>query len=150
MLAQLGISRMCPGPSGNPGAPNAANVDETQAHPYPNFPEFLLVSIPHEVWAVNPASGKLKWYAETRVDTEACPMLVADENMTLVAAAVAALRSDWAVRVTSLNLMLPVHAMEVLMSLLLCCMMVTCTGSPTAGALTVSMQKPAKKLVVRG
>lgn len=42
--------------------------------------EVLLVSIPREVWAVNPASGKLKWYAETRVDTGACPVLVADDE----------------------------------------------------------------------
>ena len=46
--------------------------------------EVLLISIPHEVWAVNPASGKLKWYAETRVDTGACPVLVADEKMAYV------------------------------------------------------------------
>lgn len=41
----------------------------------------LLVSIPQEIWAVNPATGKLKWYAETRVDTGACPVLVADDEV---------------------------------------------------------------------
>lgn len=37
----------------------------------------LLLSVPYEIWSLNPASGKLKWYAETRVDTGACPVLVA-------------------------------------------------------------------------
>lgn len=43
--------------------------------------QVLLVSIPQEIWAVNPATGKLKWYAETRVDTGACPVLVADDDV---------------------------------------------------------------------
>jgi hypothetical protein len=43
MLRQLGITRLRPGPNGNaqPGAPNAANNDESKANPFPNLPEVL-------------------------------------------------------------------------------------------------------------
>jgi hypothetical protein len=41
MMAQLGIRRLRPGPSGNESAPNAANYDEAKANPYPNLPEAL-------------------------------------------------------------------------------------------------------------
>ncbi len=41
MMAQLGIRRLRPGPSGNESAPNAANYDEAKANPYPNLPEVL-------------------------------------------------------------------------------------------------------------
>jgi outer membrane protein assembly factor BamB len=41
----------------------------------------LLVSVPQEIWSLNPASGKLKWYAGTRVDTGACPVLVAGDGV---------------------------------------------------------------------
>jgi hypothetical protein len=44
MLAQLGITKLRPGPSGNPQAPNAANYDEAKANPFPNFPELLVAS----------------------------------------------------------------------------------------------------------
>ena len=37
----------------------------------------MLLSVPNEIWSLNPTSGKLKWYAGTRVDTGACPVLVA-------------------------------------------------------------------------
>ena len=29
----------------------------------------LIISVPYEVWSLNPRSGKLKWFAETDVDT---------------------------------------------------------------------------------
>ena len=41
MMAQLGIRKLRPGPSGNQGAPNQANYDESKANPYPDLPEVL-------------------------------------------------------------------------------------------------------------
>jgi hypothetical protein len=41
MMAQLGIRRLRPGPSGNESAPNHANYDEALANPYPNLPDVL-------------------------------------------------------------------------------------------------------------
>lgn len=43
MLAQLNITSTRPGPSGNPSAPNAANVDESKASPYTSLPDPLLL-----------------------------------------------------------------------------------------------------------
>jgi len=47
----------------------------------PDGDDEMLVSVPYEIWSLNPASGKLKWYAETRVDTGACPVLVAGDGI---------------------------------------------------------------------
>jgi hypothetical protein len=44
----------------------------------------LLVSVVYEMWALNPANGKLKWYAPTQVDTGACTSIVADEGIAYV------------------------------------------------------------------
>jgi hypothetical protein len=44
MLAQLSISATRPGPSGNPNAPNAANIDETKASPYTTLPDPLVLN----------------------------------------------------------------------------------------------------------
>jgi hypothetical protein len=41
MMEQLGITKLRPGPSGNPSAPNSANYDEALANPYPNLPDGL-------------------------------------------------------------------------------------------------------------
>jgi hypothetical protein len=41
MLEQLNISSTRPGPSGNPQAPNAANIDEAKASPYTSLPDPL-------------------------------------------------------------------------------------------------------------
>ncbi len=41
MMGQLGITKLRPGPSGNPDAPNAANTDEAKANPYPQLPELM-------------------------------------------------------------------------------------------------------------
>jgi hypothetical protein len=41
MMAQLGIRKLRPGPSGNESAPNHANYDEATANPFPNLPEVL-------------------------------------------------------------------------------------------------------------
>ncbi len=41
MMAQLGITRLRPGPSGQPGATNSANYDPAKANPFPDLPEVL-------------------------------------------------------------------------------------------------------------
>lgn len=41
MLRQLGIQSLRPGPSGNEKAPNAANIDESKANPFPDWPDPL-------------------------------------------------------------------------------------------------------------
>ena len=41
MMQQLGITRLRPGPSGQPGAPNSANYDPAKANPFPDLPEVL-------------------------------------------------------------------------------------------------------------
>jgi lysophospholipase L1-like esterase len=41
MMEQLGITRLRPGPSGQPGTPNAANYDPAKANPFPNLPDVL-------------------------------------------------------------------------------------------------------------
>jgi hypothetical protein len=41
MMAQLGIRKLRPGPSGNESAPNHANYDEALANPFPKLPDPL-------------------------------------------------------------------------------------------------------------
>lgn len=41
MMEQLGIIRLRPGPSGQPGATNSANYDPARANPFPDLPELL-------------------------------------------------------------------------------------------------------------
>jgi (4-O-methyl)-D-glucuronate---lignin esterase len=41
MMAQLGIRKLRPGPSGNASAPNQANYDEATANPFPKLPDPL-------------------------------------------------------------------------------------------------------------
>jgi hypothetical protein len=43
MLSQLNITSTRPGPSGNPQAPNAANIDESKASPYATLPDPLIL-----------------------------------------------------------------------------------------------------------
>ena len=43
MMGLLGITSLRPGPSGNPKAPNAANLDESKATPYPDLPDPLVL-----------------------------------------------------------------------------------------------------------
>src|SRR5262245_31199561 len=43
MMAQLGITKLRPGPSGRAGAPNGANYDPEKANPYPNLPDPLVL-----------------------------------------------------------------------------------------------------------
>ena len=46
--------------------------------------EELLLSVTFELWSLNPTSGKLNWFAETRVDTAAVPSLIAHDGMAYV------------------------------------------------------------------
>ncbi len=41
MLEQLGITRLRPGPSGQPGRTNSANYDPAKANPFPDLPDVL-------------------------------------------------------------------------------------------------------------
>src|SRR5437667_11044579 len=41
MMDQLGIIRLRPGPSGQPGATNSATYDPAKANPFPDLPEAL-------------------------------------------------------------------------------------------------------------
>src|SRR5258706_8556713 len=43
MLMQLNITSTRPGPSGNPQAPNAANIDESKASPYTSLRDALIL-----------------------------------------------------------------------------------------------------------
>ncbi len=51
---------------------NARGIDE------------LILSIPYEVWSLNPSNGKLKWYAENDVDTNSCPAPVGQDGIVYV------------------------------------------------------------------
>ena len=44
----------------------------------------LVINAPYEVWGMNPDTGKLKWYAETKVDTNSCPSLVTKDGIVYV------------------------------------------------------------------
>ena len=44
----------------------------------------LIVSVPYEIWGMNPEKGKLKWYAKTEVDTAACTSAVVDGSMVYI------------------------------------------------------------------
>jgi hypothetical protein len=44
MMKHLGVTELRPGPSGNPKAPNAANVDESKATPYTSLPDPLVLN----------------------------------------------------------------------------------------------------------
>ncbi len=44
----------------------------------------LVISVPYEVWSLNPDNGKLNWYAETQVDTNSCPTVVSRDGIVYV------------------------------------------------------------------
>ncbi|MCC7373283.1 MAG: hypothetical protein IT581_01410 [Verrucomicrobiales bacterium] len=44
MMRQLGITRLRPGPSGQPNATNAANCDPAKADPFPDLPPLLILN----------------------------------------------------------------------------------------------------------
>ena len=60
MLSTLGISSTRPGPSDNPQAPNAANIDESKASPYSNLPDPLILKNGRKV------SDARTWWNERR------------------------------------------------------------------------------------
>ncbi|SFC79977.1 glucuronyl esterase domain-containing protein [Spirosoma endophyticum] len=60
MLEQLHITSLRPGPSGNPSAPNAANVDEAQATPYTSLPDPLTLKNGRKVTTAR------QWWNERR------------------------------------------------------------------------------------
>jgi hypothetical protein len=43
MMEQLGITKLRPGPSGNPAATNSANYDPAKANPFPDLPDPLVL-----------------------------------------------------------------------------------------------------------
>lgn len=49
MMEQLGITRLRPGPSGNPNASNSANYDPEKANPYPDLPALLVARDGREI-----------------------------------------------------------------------------------------------------
>lgn len=53
MMAQLGIRKLRPGPSGNESAPNHANYEEILANPFPNLPEVLMLKNGKKVTKAN-------------------------------------------------------------------------------------------------
>jgi GH35 family endo-1,4-beta-xylanase len=56
MMSQLNITSLRPGPSGNPSAPNAANVDESKAVQYTSIPDPLIMKNGQQV-----TSSKMWW-----------------------------------------------------------------------------------------
>ena len=60
MMRQLGISRLRPGPSGQPDAENPANYDEQLANPYPDWPALLTTNNGESV------SNAATWWLQRR------------------------------------------------------------------------------------
>ena len=60
MMAQLGIRKLRPGPSGNESAPNHANYNEATANPFPNIPDPLTLKNGTKVMAAD------VWWTERR------------------------------------------------------------------------------------
>jgi outer membrane protein assembly factor BamB len=50
----------------------------------PQGADELILSVPYEVWSLNPANGKLKWYAENDVDTNSCPAAVSQDGVVYI------------------------------------------------------------------
>lgn len=44
----------------------------------------LVLSVTGETWSMNPLTGKLNWYATTKVDTAACPTIVSKDGVVYV------------------------------------------------------------------
>jgi hypothetical protein len=60
MMDQLGITRLRPGPSGQPGATNSANYDPAKANPFPNLPEVLTLKNGQQVTTAD------QWWKQRR------------------------------------------------------------------------------------
>lgn len=65
MLGKLKISSTRPGPSGNPSAPNAANIDESKASPYTTLPDPLVLSNGKKI------KDAATWWKKGRAETMA-------------------------------------------------------------------------------
>lgn len=46
--------------------------------------EELIIGVPSEVWGMDPATGKLTWYAETSLTGNICPSIVAGDGVAYV------------------------------------------------------------------
>ena len=44
----------------------------------------MLISVPFEVWSLNPDTGKLNWYAATDIDTNSVPTVVSKDGIAYV------------------------------------------------------------------
>ena len=60
MMQQLGITKLRPGPSGDPTKENSANYDETKANPFPDWPPILTLD------NGQPVSSPEVWWKERR------------------------------------------------------------------------------------
>jgi hypothetical protein len=56
MMERLGITRLLPGPSGQPGATDSANYDPAKANPFPDLPDVLKLNNGQKV-----ASAEMWW-----------------------------------------------------------------------------------------
>ncbi len=63
MMDQLGILALRPGPSGNESAPNHANYAESQANPFPDLPDPLILKNGEKVTTAE------VWYQQRRPET---------------------------------------------------------------------------------
>jgi len=52
--------------------------------PLGNGGEELVIGVPYEVWGLNPATGKLNWYAETGLDGNVAPSPVAADGVVYI------------------------------------------------------------------
>ena len=63
----------------------AASLELTYGTPtlvdLPEGTSELVISVPGEVWGLNPDKGKLKWYAETNLTGNVCPTVVAHDGI---------------------------------------------------------------------
>src|SRR6516165_8808380 len=62
MMAQLGIRKLRPGPSGSESDRNHANYDEAVANPYPDLPEVLTLKNGQKVTSAG------MWYMQRRAE----------------------------------------------------------------------------------
>ena len=43
----------------------------------------LVIAVPNEMWGLSPDTGKLKWFAKTRLDGNVCPSVVAKDDLVI-------------------------------------------------------------------
>ena len=63
----------------------SSSLSRTYATPVivtnPEGKTVMLLPVTSEVWGLNPDNGKLRWFAEAQIDSNACPSLVAGEGV---------------------------------------------------------------------